>query len=608
MNGYREDAEKQRLKDIESLVEYKKTFENKYKIGEEDKIILKSIIEELVLINPITEEYLSKYLRKIQKERKQVISRRKLLNYYRDLYTSNIISYNHSLHDILIGKKTRSHSGVLVITVFTSPYPNGQKFSCQWDCAYCPNEPDQPRSYLLKEPGVLRANQENFDVRKQMISRLNTLQSQGHTLDKLEVLILGGTWESYPIEYREEFITNIFHTANNYFQNNPEIPKKLKDEQDINQTSQLKVIGITIETRPDTISPTMIRELRRFNVTRVQIGVQHTDDNILRKIERRAYTNHTIRAIRLLKTFGFKVDIHLMPNLPDSTPEKDWEMFENVLNNPDLQADQWKIYPCEIVPWTKIAKWNEEGTYKPYSDEKLFDLLIRVKTYVHPWIRLNRVIRDIPQEYVLAGFNNVSLRDVLLNHMKKNNLKCWCIRCREVKRNKPQDMIKTIYKYNSSGGTEYFISYTARDKFELYGFCRLRLQPETKLLSRTFSKLPEKIGWIRELHVYGMINKVDTKTENSNIQHKGLGKQLLKDAEKIAFSNNYNIIGVIAGTGTTKYYEKNGFIQLDNDGGYYMIKELTKGNYINDLICIVLSIFLYLFFTSYNLTFKKAFF
>ena len=227
-SGYQQDAEKQRLKDIESLVQYKDEFENKYKITPEDIPILHPILEDLVPNKTITEEYLSIYLRKLQKEKKQVISRRKLLNYYRDLYTDKTLPYNSSLHDILIGKKTRSQSGVLVITVFTSPYPNGQNFSCQWDCAYCPNEPDQPRSYLLKEPGVLRANQENFDVRKHMITRLNTLQSQGHTLDKLEILILGGTWESYPLSYREEFITTIFHTANTYFsQLIPQIQKKL---------------------------------------------------------------------------------------------------------------------------------------------------------------------------------------------------------------------------------------------------------------------------------------------------------------------------------------------------------------------------------------------
>jgi len=597
-SGYQQDAEKQRLKDIESLVQYKDEFENKYKITPEDIPILHPILEDLVPNKTITEEYLSIYLRKLQKEKKQVISRRKLLNYYRDLYTDKTLPYNSSLHDILIGKKTRSQSGVLVITVFTSPYPNGQNFSCQWDCAYCPNEPDQPRSYLLKEPGVLRANQENFDVRKQMITRLNTLQSQGHTLDKLEILILGGTWESYPLSYREEFITTIFHTANTYF--SQLIPQKLtlEDEQRINHTAQLKIIGITIETRPDTISPIMIRELRRFNVTRVQIGVQHTNDDILRKIERRAYTHHTKRAIRLLKTFGFKVDIHLMPNLPDATPEKDWEMFKDVLDNPDLQADQWKIYPCEIVPWTKIAEWNKEGLYQPYSDEKLFDLLIKVKSVVHPWIRLNRVIRDIPQEYVLAGFNNISLRDVLQKHMKKVGLKCWCIRCREVKRNQPKEMVKTIYKYESSGGTEYFISLTAKDKFELYGFCRLRLQPTTNMISTVFPSLPSKIAWIRELHVYGMINKVNTNTENSQVQHRGIGKKLLKEAENIALQNDFYTMGVIAGTGTTKYYEKNGFKQLDSKGGYYMIKEIKQTTPL-EYFFIFLGLFTFLFSVFY---------
>jgi ELP3 family radical SAM enzyme/protein acetyltransferase len=284
------------------------------------------------------------------------------------------------LRDQLVSTKKRSESGVNVITVLTSPYPevNGkqQKFSCQWNCYYCPNEPGQPRSYLHDEPAVKRANTNRFDPFLQFMDRGFALKRKGHPVDKIELIVLGGTWESYPLEYREKFILELFFAANEFeryyvLKKTSRTKQSLLKEQEINENSSCRIIGITLETRPDTIDLDSIKTLRLFGCTRVQLGVQHTDNAILEKINRQSTIEDTKRAIRLLKNACYKVDVHLMPNLPGSSVEKDILMFETMLYDPELQADQWKVYPCEVVPWTIIEKWFKNGDYVPVCGRTL---------------------------------------------------------------------------------------------------------------------------------------------------------------------------------------------------------------------------------------------
>ncbi|CAM9824999.1 unnamed protein product, partial [Heterosigma akashiwo] len=231
-----------------------------------------------------------------------------------------------------------------------------------------------------------------------------------------------------------------------------------------------------------------IQRLRRYGCTRVQIGVQHTDNEILDKINRDHHVEAYQRALQLLKDNCYKVDIHLMPNLPGSDEARDERMFARVLGDPSLQADQWKIYPCSVVPWcaqpshplllllrTVIEKWHNEGTYKPYSDERLFELIMRVKARVHPWIRLNRVIRDIPNTYITGGCQKTNMRQILQDEMKKRGVKCRCIRCREVKAQDFKDPTFKVRRYEASGGLEYFLSFETPDESVLYGFLRLRI-------------------------------------------------------------------------------------------------------------------------------------
>lgn len=487
-------------------------------------------------------------------------------------------------------KKGKSHSGVLVITIFTSGDPTyinedgkeiSQTFSCQWDCHYCPKEPGQPRSYLKGEPGVLRANAHRFDCCEQMLSRMKTLYDNGHPIDKLEVLVLGGTWESYPKLYQEQYIRDMYYAANTFWDQPRREKRSLEEERDWNRDAMCKIIGLTLETRPDTIHPKQLIQMRRFGCTRVQLGIQHLDDGILKKINRQCTTAQTIQAIRMLKDWGFKVDGHWMPNLPGACPEKDRWMFldqllkqkesikiipsliEDVsdwqvwnLDHPEFQLDQWKIYPCEVVPFTKIEEWYKNGEYMPYAEKEMTELLLDTKQHMFPWIRLNRIIRDIPADYIMASGDQPNLRQQLQIQLKKRGHTCPCIRCREIKLNKlPEKLIYRIREYKASQGIEYFISCEDISGQTLCGFLRLRL-------NETW------IAFIRELHVYGKLQKVSE--QSSQTQHKGIGKKLMYIAYQLCKLKKRKEIRVIAGEGTKRYYEK--LCYYEGEHGYMIMK------------------------------------
>lgn len=392
---------------------------------------------------------------------KMIIS--KEVTNYKDLDKASV-----NLLQINKRKSVRSNSGVLVITIITHPH----KFSCKYDCYYCPNEPNQPRSYLSTEPAILRANQNNFDVICQFFNRTATLVNNGHIPDKFEILVLGGTWSCYSLEYQQEFIRDIYYAANIYpVLNNRREKYSLEKEQEINETSTCRIIGLTLETRPDQINKAELLRLRRYGCTRVQLGIQHTDNFILKQVNRQCTLEDCINAIYLLKENGFKVDIHLMPDLPYTTVQKDLEMFQYVLSTIYLQADQWKIYPCEVTPFTRIEKWYNESTYIPYFEKDknlLIYLIFLVKKSVHPWIRLNRVIRDIPNPSIIAGNNITNMRQVVYNEMNIRNVHCQCIRCKEVKDIKlekgKRSIFLKIYKYETLGGDEYFISFQGKKR------------------------------------------------------------------------------------------------------------------------------------------------
>lgn len=526
----------------------------------------------------------------------------------KDKYTVDEEAY---LRQVLQIKGVKSHSGIISVTVFTSGDPEyidpktgelkTQRFSCFANCAYCPNEPGQPRSYLKGEPGVMRANRANFDCITQMFERMKALYLCGHECDKLEVLVLGGTWTSYPIPYREQFVRDIYYAANTFFDRfsldtaASSIRDKLtlQEEKDINKTARCKVIGLTLETRPDTITAKELKLLRYYGCTRVQLGIQHIDNDVLKTINRQCKTETAIKGIKLLKDAGYKIDGHFMPNLPGTTIEKDrnmiltqllgvqslercvsesGEVYETYnLVNSSIQVDQWKVYPTTIVPYTDIEKWFKEGTYVPYAQEKIKELLFEMKTKMLPWIRTNRVVRDIPDDYSLLTTYKSNLHQDLLSELKLQGKHCMCIRSREVKRAQfnVDEVVLVVREYNASEGKEFFISFESQDNLTLYGFIRLRLTNNQPI--HIFPEL-EGCALIRELHVYGVLQRVGT--QGAHVQHSGLGKRLVNKAESIAIDNGFKKISVIAGEGTRGYYEKLGFVD-DNGEGHFMIKALV---------------------------------
>ena len=535
---------------------------------------------------------IDRFKKKIQKLYKYTISNAEFIKIYKYLNLDN-----QQLRNLITKKKCKSNSGVLVITVLTSAHPEyidgdevkTARFSCKHDCAYCPNEPAhegnnwvaQPRSYLYAEPAVLRANANDFDPIKQMNSRISSLINMGHIPDKLEIIVLGGTWSEYPRNYQDRFITDLYYAANSYFDTAKPFlaiakrPKlSLEEEIELNETAKIHIIGLTLETRPDTITLEEIANFRRYNCTRIQLGVQHTNNAVLKKIMRGHTIERAYEAIKLLKNNCYKVDIHIMPNLPAASYEIDKAMLEEILYDERIQVDQYKIYPTAIVPYTRIKRWFEEGTYVPYDDLLLYQLIKDFKQKVQKYKRLNRIIRDIPGHYIEGGYSTkfVNMRQLLQDDMRLNKWGCECIRCREVKGNQvSQENIKlNVEKYRASGGDEYHLSFdSCCDKNYLVGFLRLRLADCVSEADEAVLPSIKGCALIRELHIYSNISDVGNNIEGS-LQHKGYGKQLVAKAEEIARDNGYRKVAIISGTGVRGYYRRLGYQLIDT----YMMKDI----------------------------------
>ena len=530
---------------------------------------------------------------KNNKDQNILFKKNVLVNVFRKMIENKTIIINSenkknidTFKRLLQKKPSRNISGITSVTLLTSPTPNGQTFSCEHNCYYCPNEPahegnnfqEQPRSYLYDEPAVRRANKNGFLAIDQMISRLDVLFMNGHEIDKLEIILEGGTYTEYPAIYLEEYHRDIFYIANTYFDKNRREPLSISEEIKINKTSPVHIIGVCIETRPDAINDTWIKRFREWGVTRIQIGVQHTDNSILKKINRGHTIEQVLTCMKYLKDNCFKIDIHAMPDLPFSTPEMDKSMFDYIYSV--IHPDQMKIYPCEVTPWTVIEKWYKSGKYQPYSEEILFDVIKYGMETCPPYVRLPRVIRDIPNTYIQAGNKHTNLRQLIDNNFESEGKMCMDIRSREIGRhpnyyNRAAEY--TITKFNANGGIEYFIEYQSLDKKVIFGFIRMRFP--TKEHNPVFSILKNK-ALIRELHVYGSTNIVG-KSSTSGIQHNGIGTKLLKIAEWEAKKNFYTGIVVISGEGVKGYYEKRGYKDIDT---YFYKINISINKNINKII------------------------
>lgn len=511
-----------------------------------------------------------------------------ILECYRQLVKAKKIKANPQLEYLLKKQKTRTLSGIASISVLTKPHP------CPGQCVYCPTEKKMPKSYFSDEPAVMRAILTGFDPFKQVTARLHSLNITGHPTDKIELIILGGSFSSLPWKYQSQFVARCFKACNDFrykiedarYKKNKNSKAKtsaalkkirsfelskthvsLTKEKRRNEKTRQRIVGITVETRPDLIDEKEIVRLRKLGVTRVELGVQNTDDNILRQTKRGHGVTETIQATRLLKDAGFKINYHLMPNLPGSTPAKDLKMFEQIFSDQNFQPDMLKIYPCVLTRDSELARQHKRGKYKPYSDKQLINLLVQIKKIIPPYVRIMRLGRDIPAQDIMAGNKISNIRQEVQKEMAAKKTACRCIRCREIKGQgyKPGDIKLTRRDYNASDGKEIFLSYEDAKNNKLLAFLRLRIP------AQQFPPVLEKSALIREVHSYGQLIPVNTKKKGA-VQHSGLGKKLVQEAEKIA-RREFRLpkIAVISGVGVRDYYRKLGYRLQDE----YMVKKLS---------------------------------
>ena len=506
-------------------------------------------------------------------------SNSEILEIYNHLVDKKIIERNKLFEKYCKKHKIRTLSGVSVISILTEEAP------CPGNCAFCPSEKDMPKSYLPNEPAVMRAIKCNFDAYKQVVARLSALKHTGHDTSKNEIIIMGGTWSYLNKKYQEKYILNVFKGLNFDINKLKFIPlliqeklsknniKKIQIEQKINEKANNRCVGLTLETRPDYINEEELKRMRLFGCTRIEIGVQSTFDDVLNLNRRGHKVEKTIEATRLMKDAGFKICYHMMPNLPGSNLDKDYKMFYDLYNDQNFKPDMLKIYPCVVVKSADIYKWYQEKKYIPYTDEELINLLIKIKSITPYWVRINRLVRDIPSTSIVAGNKIPNLREIVNKKMHEEGLCCNCIRCREIK-DKEIDINNIemfVEKYDASFGIEYFISFEDSERKNILSFLRLRIPSNYFSHKKHFIDELNNCAIIREIHTYGIVSSVGEKESDDKSQHHGLGKKLIQEAERIT-KEEYNIqkLAVISGIGVREYYKKNGFKQV----GTYMIKDL----------------------------------
>jgi len=562
---------------------------------------LKKVVLELAKQKKLNIKKLRVIQTKYPKNGNKLYSKSEILGEYRRLANSGQLKADSFIFDFLKTKPTRTISGVTPVTVLTKPY------KCPGNCVFCPSEQEQPKSYLSSEPGAMRARMLAFDPYRQVKVRIQALRNIGHNTDKIELIILGGTWSSYPKKYQVWFLRECFkamneggvlsyrgfmagavepaskidsqndrsnNQANRYSQLNfTDLKVELLTQQKQNETSKHRCVGLVIETRPDCVNEDHVKWLRFLGATKIQLGVQTLDDKLLALNKRGHTVRQTEAAIRLLRLAGFKLHLHWMLNLYGSSPQKDLIDFKKLFGDEAMRPDEIKIYPCMLLKNTELNKLYKKGKYKPYSKSQLLELLIKGKSVVPRYCRISRLFRDIPSFEVVSGVKETNFRQIVQEEMKKRGLKCNCIRCREV-RNLELSMknveLKTIV-YKTNIGKEIFLNYVLDDE-KILGFLRLSLLFEN-VSSKNFIHEIRNSALIREVHVYGEAKQLIKRQKfdkEAGVQHLGLGKKLIERAERLAKENDYHKIAVISAIGTRGYYRKQGY-KLDK---LYMHKKV----------------------------------
>lgn len=516
-------------------------------------VLLRSVLGKLLAQQQLTESYLMRVLRRHPLPDGRFLSKSQLLDGYIRLCEQERSIPNPALLQFLQVKPTRTISGVAPVSVLTEPFP------CPGTCIFCPHIEGMPPSYLPDEPGAMRAAAHRFDPYEQTAGRIAVMEALGHAVDKVELLILGGTWSYYPWEYQEWFVRRCLDALNGVE------AATLEEAQRLNESAPHRNVGLVVETRPDFINAEEVLRLRKLGVTKVQLGVQSLDDGILARNRRGHTVAATRQAMRLLRLAGFKIVVHWMPNLLGATPKSDEEDFRRLWDDPALRPDELKIYPTVLLENTELYACWQRGEYQPYDEETLVRLLARCKSLIPPYCRVNRLMRDIPAPHIIAGVRKSNLRQLVQQRMACDGLACRCIRCREVRGQGVDISALRLERldYETDATGECFLSYvTPQDR--LAGFLRLSL-PRAK---PPIAEL-EGCAVIRELHVYGPALELGSRREQAP-QHIGLGTRLLEEARRVAREAGFRRLAVIAAVGTRPYYRERGF----RAGELYMFEEI----------------------------------
>jgi elongator complex protein 3 len=457
-------------------------------------------------------------------------------------------------------KFARTISGVAPLAVMTEPW------DCPGQCLYCPTYADAPQSYTPESPAVLRAIKCDYDARRQVEMRLGIFTGMGHPTDKVELIIMGGTFLAQPVDYQYRFIKGCYDGLNGVE------AKDLEHAKRINETAANRCTGLCIETRPDWCGEAEIRRMLEFGTTRVELGVQTLSDDIYRLVKRGHLVEDVVRANRLLRDHGFKVYYHWMPGLPGATPEIDLTLSKRLFEDENHRPDGLKLYPTMVVEGTELEKWWLEGKYQPYSNNEMIGLTARIKSVVPKYVRISRVLRDIPSRFIVAGLKD-SLRDMARERMKQDGLECRCIRCREYghRANAGWEIGEphlVRIDYAAVGGREIFLSFEDENE-TLFGLLRMRIPSRVPPVLAGPSRC--SIALVRELHVFGPQVPLSQQRDDA-AQHKGLGRALLQKAEEIAVSEcQVGRMVILSGVGAREYYRADLGYTLEGD---YMVKKL----------------------------------
>ncbi|UCE46082.1 MAG: tRNA uridine(34) 5-carboxymethylaminomethyl modification radical SAM/GNAT enzyme Elp3 [Methanobacteriota archaeon] len=460
---------------------------------------------------------------------------------------------------LLRNKPVRTISGVAPVAVMTSPFdcPHGR-------CAYCPGGTanGSPQSYTGREPAALRASVHSFDPFRQTRARLEQLAAIGHRTAKVDLIIMGGTFTARPYEYQEWYVKRCFDAMNGC-----ESPD-LESSQILNEMTSSRCVGMTIETRPDWFLDEHVTRSTRLGATKVELGVQILDDDILEGVNRGHGVEDTAAATARARQAGLKVCYHIMPGLPGSSAVDDLRSFDLMLEDERFRPDMLKIYPTLVIKGTEVYERWKAGSYSPLELDDALSIVVEMKKRVPNWVRILRVQRDIPVQLIAAGVKKSHLRELATEQLRLNGLRCECIRCREVghmgirgRNLEPEEANLEVTSYRGSGGMEHFLSCKAADSGALVGYARLRSADDSK-------SHPARV---RELHVYGELTPFDSDTPNG-WQHRGIGELLLSRCEELSAEFDHDTISVTSGVGAREYYRRLGYER----NGMYMEKMLCR--------------------------------